>query len=409
MMKLERLRIDKFRNVKPGSEIRFADGFNIVLGRNGTGKTTLLELISCIVRWNFDGLEQEEFAIAYELVFDGWRISVEIANRKDVAQLIAPFIAPMFSSHAERMLVAMTARVQRGSDEAEFVVLDGDLQASQGTVMQVRPIGTPTDAIFSLGMTLGADSKFPFTDGRLDKRRFDESLDLFRLTWGTTSFPGKLLTFSDDALQQIHTFDEVLRLFIEHYRAEPTHNSFSAKGQKLKFLDTTTRIMGFESSELQIDVLGRTGSHVMGTVDLGNLIARFFFPDGGFITQDRLSYGQKRLLMFYYYLASNPDIVIADELVNGLHHQWITACIDEIGERQAFLTSQNPLLLDYLPFSSAEHVRKSFVLCTSELDENKKPVWSWSNMSEEAAKEFYSAYQVGVEHVSEILQSQGLF
>jgi len=111
-----------------------------------------------------------------------------------------------------------------------------------------------------------------------------------------------------------------------------------------------------------------------GVEQLGNMIARFFFADGGFITQDRLSYGQKRLLMFYYYLASNPDIVIADELVNGLHHQWIRAAIEEIGERQAFLTSQNPLLLDYLPFSSAEHVRKSFMLCTAELDENKKPV-----------------------------------
>jgi len=29
-------------------------------------------------------------------------------------------------------------------------------------------------------------------------------------------------------------------------------------------------------------------------------------------------------------------------------------------------------------------------------------------MSEDASNEFYSAYQVGIEHVSEILQSQGL-
>lgn len=187
------------------------------------------------------------------------------------------------------------------------------------------------------------------------------------------------------------------------------HNSFTAGYMQLPFLDSVVRIMGFKSAEVQMDVLGRSGTHATPIVDLGNMIARFFFPNGNFITQDRLSYGQKRLLMFYYYVASNPDIIIADELVNGLHHQWITACIDEIGERQAFLTSQNPILLDYLPFSSAEDVHKSFVLCTSELDENQKRIWSWSNMSEDAAKEFYSAYQVGIEHVSEILQSQGLF
>lgn len=33
----------------------------------------------------------------------------------------------------------------------------------------------------------------------------------------------------------------------------------------------------------------------------------------------------------------------------------------------------------------------------------------WENMSEEDAEELFSAYQVGVEHVSEILQSRGLW
>jgi hypothetical protein len=158
-----------------------------------------------------------------------------------------------------------------------------------------------------------------------------------------------------------------------------------------------------------MQVLERKTDEGADLLRLGHLGFRFFFEGGDFITHDRLSYGQKRLLTFFYYLASNPDIVIADELVNGLHHQWITACIDAIGERQAFLTSQNPLLLDYLPFTSAEQVQKSFILCKSEQQQGSRPRWTWENMSDEAAASFFSAYEVGIEHVSEILQSQGLF
>lgn len=415
MMKLEWLRIDKFRNVKPGSEIRFADGFNIVLGRNGTGKTTLLDLISRIVRWDFGDLERDEFAIVYELTLDDFQISVELANRKMTAPLMAPFSTSVFSGKHERMVVGMVARILGRSEETTIEVVNGRVQnpeRSSAVIPIPTTVGTPEEAIAALGVALMMRKILPLAGGPIRGRRFDESLDLFRLTWGLGSFPGKIFLLPDGdaiALGTRSLLDELLQICGERYRAEPTSTSFTVKHEQLRFLERALQHLGFASSELQLDVVSRSGRQTVGAVELGNMIARFYFADGGFITQDRLSYGQKRLLMFYYYIASNPDIVIADELVNGLHHQWISACIDEIGERQAFLSSQNPVLLDYLPFSSAEHVRKSFVLCTSELDENQKPLWTWSNMTEEAATEFYSAYQVGIEHVSEILQSQGLF
>jgi recombinational DNA repair ATPase RecF len=43
-LRLRRLKIEKFRNVVPGTELVFGDGMNVLLGRNGTGKTTLLQL-----------------------------------------------------------------------------------------------------------------------------------------------------------------------------------------------------------------------------------------------------------------------------------------------------------------------------------------------------------------------------
>jgi hypothetical protein len=38
-----------------------------------------------------------------------------------------------------------------------------------------------------------------------------------------------------------------------------------------------------------------------------------------------------------------------------------------------------------------------------------RPAWIWENMSEDDSQELFRAYEVGVEHVSEILQSRGLW
>lgn len=408
MMKLERLRIDKFRNVKPGSEIRFADGFNIVLGRNGTGKTTLLDLISRVVRWDFSDLEHEEFIVEFILRSHDSRIEASLSNVHRDRTNVESTVVRTLDSNRERFAAEMRVNVLTAEKVKvyEFVngemLIDGEVQDNTGVVSIIESLLYLAEVFYHAG--------FIFARALPNRARFDESLELFRAAWNAGGFPGTLSIWR--ALSTIGTTSIPLGMHAklrERILTEPGFADFTISGEGIEFLPKVCQLMGFIRSELRIDVLDRISSKEITKIKLGNMIARFFFADGGFITQDRLSYGQKRLLMFYYYLAVNPDIVIADELVNGLHHQWITACIDEIGERQAFLTSQNPLLLDYLPFSSAEHVRKSFVLCTSELDENQKPIWSWSNMSEEASHEFYSAYEVGIEHVSEILQSQGLF
>lgn len=79
-MKLTRLKIDKYRNVAPGTELRFNDGFNVLLGKNGTGKTTLLRLIAAIVRSDFSALKDDEFAISYDLSFAEVEVSVGVKN-----------------------------------------------------------------------------------------------------------------------------------------------------------------------------------------------------------------------------------------------------------------------------------------------------------------------------------------
>jgi hypothetical protein len=101
-------------------------------------------------------------------------------------------------------------------------------------------------------------------------------------------------------------------------------------------------------------------------------------------------------------------VAVADELVNGLHHRWIRACIDALGQRQVFLTSQNPLLLDYLIFNTPEQVRSTFILCSWE-GQKEQARMLWENMSQEAAEDFFDSYKVGFQQVGELLQAKGLW
>ena len=180
---------------------------------------------------------------------------------------------------------------------------------------------------------------------------------------------------------------------------------------ELAFLSEAVDRFDLASAEMQVDLVSQEPPDENGfrLLSFGN--PRFWLVDhdGSGFTQRELSYGQKRLLSFLDYLAGNPYACVVDELVNGLHHEWIEACVEELAKRQSFLASQNPLLLDHLQFASAEEAQQSFICCTRERNEKKRAVFRWENMSEEDGGDFYRAYEAGLLHVSEILRMKGLW
>lgn len=159
---------------------------------------------------------------------------------------------------------------------------------------------------------------------------------------------------------------------------------------------------------------------VTGRRDEGEVVwwrfgrASFLFTKASGVTFSHhgLSYGQKRLLAFLYYLDANPSHVIADEFVNGMHHAWITACRDALlagySPRQSFLTSQNPLLLDYIPLHTADDARRTFVQCRAELIDGRER-FVWNNLELDDATELFADHQVGVQHLGELLRVRGLW
>jgi hypothetical protein len=245
-----------------------------------------------------------------------------------------------------------------------------------------------------------------FTAGRLT--RFDESLETFN-TFRTARFDVYRVggEGSEWLSESLPSPNELSNGLVESASRNWGADQHVVKDERLPFLGNVARLLGFERAEAIVQLLESIPGMNAERLTLGGL--RFLFTRGRErISDQHLSYGQKRMLAFSYYVASMRSVAIVDELVNGLHHAWIRACLDELGPRQLFLTSQNPLLLDSLNFESAEQVRSTFVLCHKAMvDERGQLIWE--NMSEDAAEDFFESYKVGFQQVGELLQVKRLW
>lgn len=441
MVKLKRLRIDKFRNVKPGTELHFRESLNVLLGRNGTGKTTLLNLIVQLLSWDFSSLLGEEFSLEYVLESSEAELRVRVRNEPrpehsgvDSRQVVQDVWAVLFRSlQVERYETSGEMEVslpRRGSFSLRFAGSKLWLDWRNGTPIvslehSVPLVGAAT--LFNIAAAIerlyldGGDIVGMGVDpwlvalgslaGTLKLRRFDESLGfLERITGSDNSFSTRAMSGKRYVTAAPHGGPHAIAHRLSRVlEAAPESDEVRIDSEEsdASFLKRVVELLGFKSAQMRLQRIERTSSPREEFV-FGGIRFDFTRRDDSVINHALLSYGQKRVLAFYYYLASNPDCVVADELVNGMHHEWIEACLEDLTQRQAFLTSQNPLLLDYLSFESAEEVRSSFVLCRTELHEGREQM-VWENMPASDAEGFFEAYQVAIQHVSELLRTRGLW
>jgi energy-coupling factor transporter ATP-binding protein EcfA2 len=424
MYKLKRLKILQYRNVEPGTELRFDDGVNLILGQNASGKTTLLALLSTVCRSSFeDDIADEEFVLEYELRGGRFTVTVRVAHRlAEASHLDHVFGAgPRWEDHYEIVLDDRVSHAQ-----TTIVSSPGPGTAGRSVVTSSVDLESDWSFIAAAMMELGGDWVGWGTEllqTFVSAYRFDESLDCFKaMTEGSLDEPG-VATAYDARAAMVEHHDPPGRIvledvFVPRALATALHQGFGAQGPGHGALDLgeaggelSTRLARFldvESVSIIPNVVERRVTNGQRTMRVEGFTFEITRADGTTIHHSRLSYGQKRLLSFVYYLECNPYVVIADELVNGLHHRWIDACMEAMTGRQAFLTSQNPLLFDYVTFDSVERVQSSFITCKLELVEGREQM-VWRNMSPEEARIFFEAYEVGIEHVGDILITRGLW
>jgi len=423
MYRLKRLKILQYRNVRPGTELRFDDGLNLILGQNASGKTTLLSLLSSVCRSMLDDILDEEFALEYELWGARFTVTVNVSHRRaepsDLDQVLGAgarwedayeIVLDDRVSHTRTKIVS--SPVPSSSDRA-IVRSSVDLELDWSFVAAAM-IGLGGDWV-----ERGSELLQTFVSAY----RFDESLDSFRAMTGEFLLEPGVATPVAASADMIEHRGPPQRIvleddFVPRALAVALRQAFGGGG-----LDRAPRVLGEAGQELStrlarhldvegVSIVPNVVEHGVTSGGRSLHVKGFTFEitraDGTTIHHDRLSYGQKRLLSFLYYLECNPHVVIADELVNGLHHRWIDACMEAMAGRQAFLTSQNPLLFDYVTFDSVARVQSSFITCKLELVDGREQL-VWHNMNEEDARIFFEAYEVGIEHVGDILITRGLW
>lgn len=77
-VRLKRLLIHRYRNVRRETELRFDDEWNVLLGKNGTGKTTLLRLLEALLNGDWERLGRNALDVEYDIECGPARISGRI-------------------------------------------------------------------------------------------------------------------------------------------------------------------------------------------------------------------------------------------------------------------------------------------------------------------------------------------
>ncbi len=422
-VRLERLKIHKFRDVVAGTELRFSHGWNVVLGRNATGKTTLLHLISMALRGDFTALRGEAFDVEYELSNAGGSLQVRVKNdpprerdsRKEWGRFVwgeGAFDVPA----GEAPIVALRAAYAAGSNAERFV--------SPGTPERLREIDPAQ--VLDLppgGLELvirrwllnakasSAAFKFPFA---FTAYRFDEGIELLRNLRGLESEAPGLPGVAGFIAKAPAVAFRGLPMDLPLAEWFPDQPEEAATTWHVTFAScpNLVRAAAQVDGSAFVATYPITGNEVerdVRVMRLGPPTILLRRNDGSSVSIDRLSFGQKRLFTFAWYLDANPDVVVADELVNGMHYEWIDDCARAMDGRQVFVTAQNPLLLDHVGVSSPEDVTRSFVLCGATRTDATHREVRWSHPSPEQAAEFFRAYENGVLQVHEILRTEGLW
>ena len=413
-LRLKKLVIERFRNVRPGTTLNFSDGMNVLLGKNGTGKSTLLDLVAVVASGNaflYRG-EPIEFEATYS--FDSEAIVLRF--KQEVEQGTDQAEARYRISALDGLDSAATQSGELTFVERNIVtsVADGTVHVVEaGKSLGSRALAGGAKGLFSLALLISVTRQvtalthpsriFFLSVASLatNLTRHDEMLGTY------TRFLSASASISPHSAPFLHTlpteFGDLLAKQVAGGIEPPRF--VEVDQTQVPFLSSTVKQFGFATARVVVRLLQTDSQYSL----YGEPRLFFTASDGTGFTESGLSFGQKRLFSFLYYAACNPDIVVADELVNGLHYEWAKLCLDTISDRQAFLSSQDPLLFDYLTFESVEQVEQSLILCSLDKSEDGKGQFVWKNVPREEAEAFFRSYENGLQHVSEILRAKGLW
>ena len=383
---LDWLEIRKFRNVEP-CRLEFGEGHNVILGINGTGKTQLLELIGALSGADLSFLRTELFEVdihfALGLAGEQVEVRAELRSPKSNGQTLC------------RATVSRPGGVATWEERSgEFI--DADLVAPLAARLQ--SVSVPRWAA-----------------ARVRRRvlpRFDEALGYFdSFTRRSEAAPPALAVDGPGGGTVYAPLIEPV-VWDGHVLPLPVDDFEITLGPVQMFAE----IAEYTHGGAWMRVRSRAASPRGTRTEYWN--PEFRFARGAtVISHADLSFGEKRLLAFLYYLSVADGVnpveplrhpVVADELTNCLHRSWVDACFDKMEGRQTFLATQSPLLLDRIGVDSAKDAQTTFVVCRR-IGSIAEPRLSWSQLTDAEAQAVAAGFERGRFQMSEILHFEGIW
>lgn len=389
---------------------RFDRGINIILGKNGVGKTTLLEVLARCLSWDFTPWADRVFDVEYRYELGEWFWNVRVKNeRNGTREDGRPKFRSTIEVHARfeefELRIEAADRKLRRSINGQLSEFDYEMGLLAGFVVSRRVADPWANALGVIMAPCGAGRNLV---------RFDEGLDVFR----------SLVFESGDSREVRMQFEAGEASWQADAPSYFGLGSWVSLPRPQEIARAPEDLVRLSSDELKISVavveslgvasldasFGRPEIERKGSITEVRLSSLAFFmkrKNGDILKHTSWSWGQKRLLAFALYLAANPDYVVADELVNGMHHEWIELCLREIADRQCFFTSQNPILVDFIELRSVQQISDAFVLCHAEEASDGGAVRTLRNLTTAEAQRLWDARSVGLQSTSEIMRFNG--
>ena len=402
--RLKKLVIHRYRHVKPGTTLEFDDTWNVIVGKNGTGKTTLLKLIEAILRGDptaLDARTHVEFVIESSEVRIESEFEWKCSPPRDSLEVVRGEVDLRSRGTVTFFSRSDSYRWERAPYSGHHTEFSESTARIAGLAESIKTDSPPT--LWPLKALPNAE--------RLHHSRFDESLGFFEELLGWRS--QRIASTGKVSVGAIGGSIPV-GMWTQLAEGWPAFSEFGVVAewarQPVTWGRETDAVLGaFEGlsglDKVEFELRVQSSRSEDGEVEVVFHPAELKIQKGtSTFDAAGLSFGQKRLLAFLYYLQMNAPILILDELSNGFHRSWIDYAVEQMQTRQNFAATQNPLLLDRIFFHSPEELQRSLIFCR---EEDGKFVWE--NAKAEEIQEVYDAYNVGLENVSEILWRKGLW
>jgi energy-coupling factor transporter ATP-binding protein EcfA2 len=458
MMKLRRLKIIEFLHTIGPVELGFSDTVTFLLGKNGTGKTTLLSLLAALVRHDFAEISRLGGAgpIRFEASFTSspspfttggfsdaggtylLDFDVSLEARRPVPTELPPGVSAGLSSEDRQGFVRLSVRRKEDGLSAQVTVRHDGALDTDPLARKTERFPRPTDPHLLLRTAVAMISSFSEEDlatdqsgpSRIHERkllllrawsrssiesgRFDEALGAFdRLTSGRSDAPHAALPPPATIERSGGGASLSLVPAGDFFLNNPVSGSAwsGAIPSSAPVCRAIAAVLGAHAVDARARALQvRPGE---GEEDQSARYEGFDFritwPGGQEDHHSLLSFGQKRALFFAWHLACIPDgVVVADELSNGLHYDMLLACLDLIGKRQTIVALQNPLMLDMVGLGERATIQDSLILCATEGTDGRLRR-SWRNATAEEAERISVATDASLDRLSSILRQHGLW